>query len=103
MANPAIFPSYLANGLYKRLTLIQTAEVWGVIGLTLVAMLVNTAIATIIGARLTKELKVCNQQKYVVGCAFVLHLECQLGPLRIGSNPNYNEVTRDSGQRDQCW
>ena len=72
--NPAIFPSYLANGLYKRLTLIQTAEVWGVIGLTLVAMLVNTAIATIIGARLTKELKVCNQQKYVVGCAFVFFI-----------------------------
>ena len=60
--NPAIFPSYLANGLYKRLVLIQSAEIWGIIGLTLIVMLSNTAIAALVRAVLklhpptTKEL-----------------------------------------------
>ena len=46
--NPAIFPSYLANGLYKRLVLIQSAEIWGIIGLTFIVMLANTGIAALI-------------------------------------------------------
>jgi apolipoprotein N-acyltransferase len=46
--NPAIFPSYLANGLYKRLVLIQSAELWGIIGLTCLVMLSNCALAALI-------------------------------------------------------
>ena len=74
MAQSRYLPILSGKRALQAPNLIQTAEVWGVIGLTLVAMLVNTAIATIIGARLTKELKVRNQQKYVVGCAFVFFI-----------------------------
>lgn len=45
---PALFPSYLANGLYKQLTLIQSASIWGVLGLTFIVTLVNGALATAI-------------------------------------------------------
>ncbi len=49
---PALFPSYLANGLYRQLTLIQSASIWGVLGLSFIVMLVNGALATTLHALL---------------------------------------------------
>ena len=83
--NPAIFPSYLANGLYKRLSLIQSAELWGVIGLTLVAMLVNTAIATVISGRVLRLPRHVSQQKFVVLAALGFSLlNIGWGHMRLG-------------------
>jgi apolipoprotein N-acyltransferase len=48
---PLIFPSYVANTLYQATWLVQTAELWGVLGLTAFIALVNGTIGEALNAR----------------------------------------------------
>lgn len=46
---PALFPSYMANGLHARIVMIQACELWGVLGLTFAATLVCSCCTAILG------------------------------------------------------